>query len=292
MRTTSSSTASRSDGVSTVPAASSLAGTGADPVTSAPAKNVPVRRLKILAVLEPTSTRSYSDLKAAATAGDPTAAYSLFRQLQACRRVLSRSASASKPTPSFDPTWCEQVPADELDYRIWLRKAIEGHDIPATLAAYREDVASVCDAPDSENLESTSSEPPSASAPCPLLDESMQAAVKAGSLNAMVALGARSVWNESPDAYVNAYAYISAADAGLRVAQEQGAEQAEGSGSSARLIASEQAEYAKWLTRLSPKLNSEQLARAQSLSEQIISNTSDCCQLFPRELQGTDEVTN
>lgn len=250
-------------------------------VKSPPIQGVRITSLKIDAVTRPTTAESYADLVKSAHNGDGKSAYVLFRLLRTCSSLAASPKALAKRRPTFDETWCEQVPNSNFDYVSWLRGAIRDGSIPATLAAYREDVPNVCES----GANSTGPVTQVVPGACPLVTNAINAAVKAGSLNAVVAVGAREVWSGTPDATETSYAYIYAAAQGLKMSAAQGIDVDDAESASYQsLLESESTKYSKWMDQLSTKLDAPQLAQAQKMGNTILLGMSSCCQLFPREL--------
>ena len=232
-------------------------------------------KLKISPAPKVSTDRTYSDLEQAAQNGNAEAAYSLFRLLQTCRFVVSRPGAVAKYLPEFDETWCEQVPEANLDYLRWLRTAVTAGYVPAVMAAYRENVGDIC------QNESNAAQP----VPCPALDDSVQAAIKAGSINALVAFGTRQIWADSSDASLTAYAYVYAASQALKLSGSQGTDADDPeSSSSASLLKSESEQYNKWMGQLGSKLDTSQIEQAKNMGNTVLASMTSCCQLFPRTL--------
>lgn len=241
-----------------------------------------IKKLQISSVVRPTTSESYANLEKSARSGNGQSAYVLFRLFQTCKSLMSRPKLVTAQAADFDATWCEQVQSTNFDYMSWLRSAIKDGYVPAALAAYREDLPDVCQSGANGAAATTQT----VFSSCELLDHALQAAIKEGSLNAVVAVGARAVWNGPPDeATMTSYAYIYAASEGLKTsaARDIDVDNAD-SGSYQSLLDSESAKYDKWMNQLSANLTPTQLGQAQKMGLSVLSGMSSCCQLYPRDL--------
>src|SRR5262249_8550444 len=146
---------------------------------------------------------------------------------------------------------------------------------PAVLAAYREDVPDVCAEERSKMDPNTPF--PTLSGWCSLLDNALQTAVAGGNLNAMIALGVHMMWGQGAADGVNSYAYIYAAAQGLEVSAGQGVQTTLADGDYQTFLQSERSKYQEWLAALGKRLSSDQLEKARSQADEILSGTSSCC---------------
>jgi hypothetical protein len=141
------------------------------------------------------------------------------------------------------------------------------------LAAYREDLPDVC--------QSGSNGPPpttqTAFTSCDLVNRALQAAIKQGSLNAVVAVGTRALWNGPPggDTNMTSYAYIYAAAEGLKTSAARDLDVDDADDDSYQsLLDSEGAKYNQWMTQLGANLTPTQIDQAQKMGVDILSSMS------------------
>jgi hypothetical protein len=243
--------------------------------SKAPDRAITTREVtKVIAAPKSNPMQSFDQLVKGASDDHGETAFALYRLLRVCKAKLFGTSSDVRPDSDFDASRCEQITDSRMDFMSWLRRSRDMGYLPAIAEfAYlpRNEIA-LPNATAQERAEDRKK-----------MDVALRAAVKAGSVDAMLLLGT-SYFIDRPDQQsdrVTGYAYILAASQGLSEGTKEVTNPNWEIPSASQIVKQRHLWLEGMATSAAYGLSKEQLDRAVVLKDSIIAS-SECCVLIER----------